>query len=159
MNTNEDTFLGSDAFDFDEIDKRLLAAKTPVDDSGEEAALRAELKEGRSSPEADILREMIRQVVAGKDPSKMSLELIGKRLVSLAWLLELDTLGGRPLADLARELGTSRAVLSFHVRKLNSIFGGMRCRGQKLNTTRRVYKTAAERSWREGKRGKIRNAF
>ena len=148
-------------FNFDEVDERLLSSHSPEEDTEEETKLRAELEEGRASPEADILREMIRQVVIGRDSSKMSFDHIGKRFVALAWLLELDGVGGRSLADLANELGTSRAVLSYHVRTLNGVFDGMRCRGQKMNTTRASYRASAERSWREGKRSKLatRNEF
>lgn len=154
MSNSENTLLGSCNFNFDEVDQRFLAHQPPEEDTPDEAKLRKELEQGRASPEADILREMIHQVVIGKDCSKMSFDHIGKRFVSLAWLLELDGLGGRSLTDLAKELGTSRAVLSYHVRTLNGVFNGMRCRGQKLNTARASYRDTAKKSWREGKRSK-----
>jgi DNA-binding transcriptional regulator GbsR (MarR family) len=62
----------------------------------------------------------------------------------LAWLL-----GRRPepLAELARQLGISRASLSTHVRRIEDLTG-LHGRGQKGASTRATYANNARKSWK-----------
>jgi DNA-binding CsgD family transcriptional regulator len=68
----------------------------------------------------------------------------GRRCLALAWLL-----GRRPepLAELARQLGVSRASLSTYVRALEDKTG-VHGRGQKASGTVTTYRDNAKRSWK-----------
>jgi hypothetical protein len=141
-------------FNFDEIDARLLAAHDPDEDTIEEAILRAELEEGRASIGADVIREMVRMMIGEDRKTFLSngfLRSISLRFTALAWLLEMEGIGEKSLTEIAAEIGTSKAVLSVHVRHLNRVFG-MMCRGQKSTASREAYREATINAWREGRK-------
>jgi DNA-binding CsgD family transcriptional regulator len=68
----------------------------------------------------------------------------GRRCLALAFLL-----GKReePLAEMARQLGISRASLSTYARELEDRTG-LHSRGQKCSGSRNVYRENAKRSWK-----------
>ena len=68
----------------------------------------------------------------------------GRRALVLSWLLGRCP---RSLADLAAELGVSRACLSSYAVQLNDRLG-VRGRGQKGQHTRATYADNARRSWK-----------
>jgi hypothetical protein len=68
----------------------------------------------------------------------------GRRALVLAWLLGRCP---RSLADLATELGVTRACLSSYATELNDRLG-VRGRGQKGEYTRKVYAANARKSWK-----------
>ena len=141
-------------FNFDEVDARLLDAQDPEEDTAEQAAFRDELEEGRSSQGADILREMVKMMIGEHRKTSVSdgfLRAVSLRFTALAWLLELEGIGSKSLSEIAAEIGTSKAVLSNHVRQLNGIFG-MMCRGQKCTSSREAYREATISAWREGRK-------
>lgn len=148
-------FHPSDAvqFDYDAVDASLLAEHPGNDDSEEEAALRALLAEGRASLEADLIRELVLKMIGEDRRGSLHpnfLRAVALRWVALVWLLELPGIGAMSLAEIARQIGTSRAVLSSHVRVLNDVFG-MMCRGQKSTAARDAYRQATSAAWRSGK--------
>lgn len=141
-------------FNFDEVEARFLAEHDPEADTADEALLRAELEEGRASLGADILREMVMMMIGEHRRASLSpgfLRSVSLRFTALAWLLELEGMGGKSLAEIARAIGTSRAVLSVHVRLLNDVFG-MMCRGQRSVTARESMREATISAWREGRK-------
>ena len=95
-------------------------------------------------PEAEAAwRVMELLTPATKDP-KAFVRTAGRRCLSLAWLM-----GRRKesLADIARQLGMSRASLSKHVRNLEDKVG-LHGRGQKVHSAVEVYRANAKRSWK-----------
>ena len=80
---------------------------------------------------------------AVKDP-KTFVRTAGRRCLSLAWLMGRRS---ESLADLARELGMSRASLSKHVRNLEDKVG-LHGRGQKVRGAVETYRANAKRSWK-----------
>ena len=141
-------------FNFDEVDARLLESHNPDEDNAEEAILRAELEEGRASQGADVLREMVKMMLGENRNTSLRdgfLRSVSLKFTALAWLLELEGIGGKSLTEIAAEIGTSKAVLSVHVRHLNGVFG-MMCRGQKSASAREAYREATINAWREGRK-------
>jgi len=141
-------------FNFDEVDAHLLAEHDPDLDTADESLLRAELEEGRASLGADILREMVMKMIGEHRRASLApgfLRAVSLKFTALAWLLEIEGMGGKSLAEIAQAIGTSKAVLSVHVRLLNDVFG-MMCRGQKSVSARESMREATIRAWREGRK-------
>lgn len=96
------------------------------------------------TPEAEAAGRVIDLLVPIKSGAKEFVRTAGRRALALAWLL-----GRRPepLAELARQLGVSRASLSTYVRRLENKTG-VHGRGQKGASTRTAYAASATRSWK-----------
>ena len=96
------------------------------------------------TPEAEAAGRVIDLLVPIKSGATEFVRTAGRRALCLAWLL-----GRRPepLAELARQLGISRASLSTHVRRIEDATG-LHGRGQKGATTRSTYAANARRSWK-----------
>jgi hypothetical protein len=57
------------------------------------------------------------------EPKKMA-EIIGRRTLALAWVMDPSILEGSPsLSSLAKRIGTSKAVLSLSSSKASKVFG------------------------------------
>lgn len=102
-------------------------------------------------PEAEAAGRVIELLMPLKTGAKEFVQTAGRRALALAWLL-----GRRPepLAELARQLGISRASLSTHVRRLEDrtkIHG----RGQKGASTRSIYANNARKSWKLRRLNKV----
>jgi len=96
------------------------------------------------TPEAEAAGKVIDLLVPLKGGATEFVRTAGRRALCLAWLL-----GRRPepLADLARQLGISRASLSTHVRRIEDLTG-LHGRGQKGATTRATYAATARQGWK-----------
>ena len=98
------------------------------------------------SPGAEGARHLLDCLLAGCIDKRPEIFVVsaGRRLLVLSWLL-----GRRreSLADLARELGISRASLSSMGRKLENRLG-IHGRGQKRSETVATYADNARRSWK-----------
>ena len=96
------------------------------------------------TPEAEAAGRVIDLIVPLKSGAKEFVRTAGRRVLCLAWLL-----GRRPepLAELARQLGVSRASLSTYVRRLENKTG-VHGRGQKGASTVATYAESARRSWK-----------
>jgi DNA-binding CsgD family transcriptional regulator len=95
-------------------------------------------------PEAEAVSRTLDLLIPLKSDVRIFVQTAGRRCLALAWLL-----GKRPepLAELARQLGCTRAALSSYVRALEdrtNIHG----RGQKAAGTRATYRDNAKRSWK-----------
>ena len=95
-------------------------------------------------PEAEAAGRVIDLLVPLKTGATDFVRTAGRRALCLAWLL-----GRRPepLAELARQLGISRASLSTHVRRIEDLTG-LHGRGQKGATTRATYAATAKQGWK-----------
>ena len=96
------------------------------------------------TPEAEAAGRVIDLLVPLNTGATDFVRTAGRRALCLAWLL-----GRRPepLAELARQLGISRASLSTHVRRIEDLTG-LHGRGQKGATSRATYRENARRSWK-----------
>ena len=96
------------------------------------------------TPEAEAAGRVIDLLVPLKTGATDFVRTAGRRALCLAWLL-----GRRPepLAELARQLGISRASLSTHVRRIEDLTG-LHGRGQKGATTRATYVATAKQGWK-----------
>ena len=96
------------------------------------------------TPEAEAAGRVIDLLVPLKSGATEFVRTAGRRALCLAWLL-----GRRPepLAELARQLGISRASLSTHVRRIEDLTG-LHGRGQKGASTRATYANNARKSWK-----------
>jgi DNA-binding HxlR family transcriptional regulator len=96
------------------------------------------------TPEAEAAGRVIDLLVPIKSGAKEFVRTAGRRALALAWIL-----GRRPepLAELARQLGVSRASLSTYVRTLEDKTG-VHGRGQKGASTRATYAATAKQGWK-----------
>ena len=96
------------------------------------------------TPEAEAAGRVIDLLVPIKSGAKEFVRTAGRRALALAWML-----GRRPepLAELARQLGVSRASLSTYVRTLEDKTG-VHGRGQKGASTRATYAATAKQGWK-----------
>lgn len=96
------------------------------------------------TPEAEAAGRVIDLLMPRKIGAREFVQTAGRRALAMAWLL-----GKRPepLAELARQLGISRASLSTHVRRLEDATG-VHARGQKLASSRSIYADNARKSWK-----------
>jgi biotin operon repressor len=95
-------------------------------------------------PEAEAVSRTLDLLMPLKTDVPNFVKTAGRRCLCMAWML-----GKRPepLAELARQLGCTRAALSSYVRALEdrtNIHG----RGQKGASTRATYRANAKRSWK-----------
>lgn len=81
----------------------------------------------------------------------------GFRVLALSWMMGRTIHATRSLADLADELHISRAILSFHVRKIEDATG-LHGRQQKATSTPAVYRELRKQQT-EGKPRKSAQAF
>ena len=145
-------------FDFGAIDRALLDAGE-IDEADLTPEELREIHASRSSNAADVMRELISQMFpATLQGSSLAgrlrpgaLQVIGLRFVALAWILQIEGVGERPLSEIGALIGTSKAVLSYHVRTLNRIFG-VSARGQKDKSSRAGYAFSTAEAWRTGRR-------
>ena len=95
-------------------------------------------------PDAEAAARVIDLLQPRKAGAREFVATAGRRALCLAWLL-----GRRPepLAELARQLGVSRASLSTHVRLIEDRTG-LHGRGQKASGTVETYRANAKRSWK-----------
>jgi hypothetical protein len=95
-------------------------------------------------PEAAAVSRALDLLMPLKSDVATFVTTAGRRCLCMAWML-----GKRPepLAELARQLGCSRAALSTYVRRLEDSTG-LHGRGQKGATTRDTYRANAKRSWK-----------
>jgi hypothetical protein len=95
-------------------------------------------------PEAAAVSRALDLLMPLKSDVPTFLKTAGRRCLALAWML-----GKRPesLAELARQIGCSRAALSTYVRNLEDQTG-LHGRGQKGASTRSIYRNNARKSWK-----------
>ncbi len=95
-------------------------------------------------PEAEAVSRTLELLMPLKTDVRTFVQTAGRRCLALAWLL-----GKRPepLAEMARQLGCTRAALSSYVRRLEDATG-VHGRGQKGSSTRDTYRANARRSWK-----------
>ena len=144
-------------FDHDEIDRLLFAEHDP--ETPETQKLKADWdREGRSSASSDLLKLTLESLLPANGFGLGTSKALGLRCISLLWMLQSDKhdMGSRSLADLAKELKVSRAIMSFHVRSLENQLGFHHARGQKAVEARESYKESVKAGWetRRAKHGK-----
>jgi len=142
-----DTSIGAFNFDYDEIDRNLLEEFDPA--TPETERLKNDWKrEGRSSASSDLLKQTLESLMP-VNLSGATAQSLGLRCVSLLWMLQSERhdLGSRPLAEIAKQLKVSRAILSFHVRSLEEQLGFFHARGQKAVQARESYKESVKAGW------------
>ena len=95
-------------------------------------------------PEAAAVSRALDLLMPLKSDVPTFVKTAGRRCLALAWLL-----GKRPepLAELARQLGCTRAAMSSYVRALEDVTG-VHGRGQKGASTRATYAANARKSWK-----------
>ena len=95
-------------------------------------------------PEAEAALKVLDVLIPTKADIKAFVQTAGRRVLVLSWML-----GRRPepLAEMARQLGISRASLSTYARELEDRTG-LHSRGQKCSGSRSVYRDNAKRSWK-----------
>jgi hypothetical protein len=95
-------------------------------------------------PEAVAALKLLDVLIPVKADIKAFVQTAGRRVLVLSWML-----GRRPepLAEMARQLGISRASLSTYARELEDRTG-LHSRGQKCSGSRSVYRDNAKRSWK-----------
>jgi hypothetical protein len=95
-------------------------------------------------PEAAAVSRALDLLMPLKSDVATFVKTAGRRCLALAWLL-----GKRPepLAELARQLGCTRAAMSSYVRNLEDVTG-VHGRGQKGASTRATYAANARKSWK-----------
>jgi DNA-binding CsgD family transcriptional regulator len=143
----ETEIIAAVGFDYDEIDRLLLEDHDP--ETPETQKLKADWdREGRSSASADLLRLTLESILPPGNLQQGTTRSMGLRCVCLLWMLQSSKhdLGSRSLADIAKKLGVSRAILSFHVRNLEEKLG-FHCRGQKGVEARESYKETIQAGW------------
>lgn len=95
-------------------------------------------------PEAVAALKVLDVLIPAKADIKAFVQTAGRRVLVLSWML-----GRRPepLAEMARQLGISRASLSSYARELEDRTG-LHSRGQKASGTRTTYAANARKSWK-----------
>jgi hypothetical protein len=96
------------------------------------------------TPGAEAGLKLLDLIIPAKSDIKSFVEIAGRRVLVLCWML-----GRRPepLAEMARQLGISRASLSTYARELEDRTG-LHSRGQKASGTRTIYANNARKSWK-----------
>lgn len=153
----ETEIIAAIGFDYDQIDRDLLDEYDP--ETPETQKLKADWgREGRSSASADLLKQTLEALLPANTFGAGTSKAMGLRCLCLLWMLQSDRhdLGSRSLADLAKSLKLSRAILSFHVRSLEEQLGFYHARGQKAVEARESYKESVKAGWetRRAKHGK-----
>ena len=95
-------------------------------------------------PEAVAAMKLLDVLIPAKSDVKAFVQTAGRRVLVLSWMLGRR---GEPLAEMARQLGISRASLSTYGRQLEDATG-LHSRGQKCSGSRKVYRENAKRSWK-----------
>jgi hypothetical protein len=155
--TGETEIIAAVGFDYDQIDRDLLAEFDP--ETPETQRLKTDWDcEGRSSASSDLLKLTLESLLPANTFGAGTSKATGLRCICLLWMLQSDrqAMGSRSLADLAKSLKVSRAILSFHVRSLEEQLGFHHARGQKGVEAREVYKESVKQGWvtRREKHGK-----
>lgn len=91
--------------------------------------------------DAEILKTLLRVLVFPDRGRAGNLKSAFARLVALASALHVHGIGEKSLEYLAKEIGCTRALLSFYVVQLRD-FGGLDCHGGKSLKAREAYATA-----------------
>lgn len=93
---------------------------------------------------AEAAMKLLDVIIPVRSDIKSFVATAGRRVLVLSWML-----GRRPeaLAEMARQLGISRASLSTYARELEDRTG-LHSRGQKGARTRSTYAANARRSWK-----------
>jgi hypothetical protein len=144
----ETEIIAAVGFDYDEIDRLLLAEHDP--ETQETKKLKADWdREGRSSASSDLLKLTLEALLPSNHFGAGTSKAMGLRCICLLWMLQSDRhdMGSRSLADLAKDLKVSRAILSFHVRSLEEQLGFHHARGQKAVEARESYKESVKAGW------------
>ena len=96
------------------------------------------------TPGAEAGLKLLDVIIPVKSDIKSFVQTAGRRVLVLCWML-----GRRPepLAEMARQLGISRASLSTYARQLEDATG-LHSRGQKGASTRSTYANNARKSWK-----------
>jgi hypothetical protein len=142
-----DKIVAAFNFDYDEIDRHLLEEFDQA--SPETQRLKQDWqREGRSSASSDLLKQTLESLLP-VNLSGSTAQSLGLRCVSLLWMLQSERhdLGSRPLAEIAKQLKVSRAIMSFHVRSLENQLGFFHARGQKAVEARESYKESVKAGW------------
>jgi len=143
-----DASIAAFNFDYDAVDQHLLAEHDP--ETEETQRLKADWqREGRSSASADLLKLTLESLLPANGFIGTTSKALGLRCICLLWMLQSSRhdLGSRSLAEIAKELGVSRAILSFHVRSLEEQLGFFHARGQKAVQARESYKDSVKTGW------------
>ena len=144
----ETEIIAALAVDYDLFDRDLLAEYDPQ--TPETERLKADWdREGRSSASSDLLKLTLESLLPANIFGAGTSKAMGLRCICLLWMLQSDhhNLASRSLADLAKSLKVSRAILSFHVRSLEQQLGFHHARGQKGVVARESYKESVKAGW------------
>lgn len=131
-------------FNYDEIDRNLAVAG--------DAKVERELRdlwsnEERCSEGAEVLSRLLDLLIPVAIDCR-TLQAIGVKAVCLAWMIQSGKadLGSESLAQIAKRLGVTRALLSHWIRHFEESLG-FHSRGQKLSSTPAVFAESASRGW------------
>jgi len=130
------------------VDRHLLEECDP--ETEETQRLKADWqREGRSSASSDLLKLTLESLLPANGFGGATSKALGLRCICLLWMLQSDRhdLGSRSLAEIAEELGVSRAIMSFHVRSLEEQLGFFHARGQKAIEARESYQQSVKAGW------------
>jgi len=131
-------------FDHDEIDRRLVQAG---DIEAEAELHEAWQSEDKCSDRGEILLRLIETLLPSRI-SQCSSQNIGLKLIALAWMcgVQKGDLGSMPMAQIAKKLKVSRAILSHWVRHFEKALG-FHARGQKTTGAVETYRVSSRQGW------------
>jgi hypothetical protein len=96
---------------------------------------------------ATVLRFLLTQLSPTSAVTPYNARITGTKLFLAGWMLGIGAHASKSLAQLARQLGCTRAILSHHVKELESA-GFPHARGQKQLMASAVFSQAQKRAWR-----------
>jgi len=100
--------------EFDWVGLEVMLGEAPASPSGRDLVMMAE-----------ALSRLFAWLVDGKRMPKRGLDrIIGRRALAMVWVVRPDLIAGTPsLAKIAKDLGQSRAGLSWHAAEFSRVFG------------------------------------
>ena len=131
-------------FDHDAID-RLLVEDGDIE-AGEELREAWE-SEAKCSAGGEILLRLV-DLLLPSTINQASAQSVGIKVMALAWMMQSSkgSVGSMPLAQIAKRLSVSRALLSHWVRYYEKTLG-FHARGQKMRGAVDSYREASGRGW------------
>jgi hypothetical protein len=96
---------------------------------------------------AAVLRFLLTNLSPTPAVTPYNARIAGTKLYLAGWMLGIGDHASKSLAELARQLGCTRAILSHHVKTLEAA-GFPHARGQKQLMASPVFSQAQKRAWR-----------
>ena len=131
------------ADDLEDCDLALSGAITQADfqcfDDDEEPSQPQPPGDSISEQTRDAFEGFLSALTTSSEAPGMFVRVAGTKILCLSWMLGRGAFAGRSLADIARELGISRALLSLHVRRLEQTTG-IHARGQRSTSDPAKYR-------------------